>query len=275
MNKRRTGDKRLTYIEGGNGESAIVFVHGFGCDSSDWDAQMAHLEAKYRVLALDLPGHGASLPSALATIESLAAAVTIVRQVVGRQRTILVGHSMSARVVLEAYRQNPADIVGVVLVDGSRVGPSGSMDPVSLMRLQLSTLGARMLLLKLFDGMFQDESGDLKRRALTRLAAIPNEFTEGILLSLATWDRDRGDAVLKSLRVPLLLICSTYLDLVVGRRSLTDRRDSPWIDYVTRMVGGVDVEVIRGTRHFPQVEAPAATNRALARFADRITRFDE
>jgi pimeloyl-ACP methyl ester carboxylesterase len=270
MNQRQTGDKRLTFIEGGNGESAIVFVHGFGCDSSDWDAQMTHLQAKYRVLALDLPGHGASLPSAPATIESLAAAVTVVRQVVGRQRTILVGHSMSARVVLEAYRQNPADIVGVVLVDASRVGTSGCMDPVSLMRSQLSTIGARMLLLKLFDGMFQDESGDLKRRALTRLAAIPNEFTESILLSLATWDRDRVDAVLENLQVPLLLICSTYLDLVVGRRSLTDRRESPWIDYVTRMVGWADVEVIRGTRHFPQVEAPAATNRALARFAGKV-----
>ncbi|HKF69310.1 MAG TPA: alpha/beta fold hydrolase, partial [Vicinamibacterales bacterium] len=44
----------------GSGRATVVLVHGWTCDSSSWDAQVPVLSKHYRVITLDLPGHGRS-----------------------------------------------------------------------------------------------------------------------------------------------------------------------------------------------------------------------
>src|SRR6185436_18552477 len=44
----------------GSGSAAVVFIHGWTCDSSSWTAQVPEFAKKYRVITLDLPGHGRS-----------------------------------------------------------------------------------------------------------------------------------------------------------------------------------------------------------------------
>ena len=44
----------------GSGKATVVLVHGWTCDSSSWDAQVPVLSKHYRVITLDLPGHGRS-----------------------------------------------------------------------------------------------------------------------------------------------------------------------------------------------------------------------
>ena len=44
----------------GNGKKAVILVHGGMCDESFWSRQVPTLAQKYRVISLDLPGHGQS-----------------------------------------------------------------------------------------------------------------------------------------------------------------------------------------------------------------------
>src|SRR5690349_24133656 len=44
----------------GSGPKTIVFVHGWTCDESSWDNQVPVFDKNYRVITLDLPGHGKS-----------------------------------------------------------------------------------------------------------------------------------------------------------------------------------------------------------------------
>ena len=68
-------------VDTGKSSPAIVFIHGFTCDLTDWDAQTAVLSEKYRCVAIDMPGHGHTPAEATTTIASLAKSVisTIVR----------------------------------------------------------------------------------------------------------------------------------------------------------------------------------------------------
>jgi pimeloyl-ACP methyl ester carboxylesterase len=50
----------IHHVITGRGCPAIVFVHGFGCAHSDWDAQVAHLSPRHQTVAVDLRGHAAS-----------------------------------------------------------------------------------------------------------------------------------------------------------------------------------------------------------------------
>src|SRR4051812_10526701 len=51
---------RVVYESRGSGEPALVLVHGWTCERSLWAPQINAFSAKYRVIAIDLPGHGES-----------------------------------------------------------------------------------------------------------------------------------------------------------------------------------------------------------------------
>ena len=46
----------------GTAKQAVILVHGWTCDETSWDEQFPALSQKYRVITLDLPGHGKSDP---------------------------------------------------------------------------------------------------------------------------------------------------------------------------------------------------------------------
>jgi pimeloyl-ACP methyl ester carboxylesterase len=94
----------------GQGRPPIVFVHGFACAHSDWDAQVAHFSPHHRTVAVDLRGHGASPGTAdECSIERYGADVAEVIRALTLPPAVLVGHSMGCRVVIETALQAPGD----------------------------------------------------------------------------------------------------------------------------------------------------------------------
>ena len=43
----------IHHVVTGRGRPAVMFVHGFGCAHSDWDAQVAHLSPRHQTIAVD------------------------------------------------------------------------------------------------------------------------------------------------------------------------------------------------------------------------------
>jgi len=104
----------------GSGPKTIVFVHGWTCDESSWRAQVPFFEKNYRVITLDLPGHGKSGAPANAplTMELFARSIEAVRVEAGAGKIVLVGHSMGTPVIREYARLYPANVAALVPVDG-------------------------------------------------------------------------------------------------------------------------------------------------------------
>ena len=98
----------------------ILFVHGWTCDSSSWAAQVPAFAKDYRVITLDLPGHGqsASPKDGKLSMDLFARAVEAVRAEAGADRIVLVGHSMGAPVIRQYAHLYPAHVAGLVAVDG-------------------------------------------------------------------------------------------------------------------------------------------------------------
>jgi pimeloyl-ACP methyl ester carboxylesterase len=115
----------IHHVVTGEGRPPIVFIHGFGCAHSDWDAQVAHLSLRHQTVAVDLRGHGASpgTPDEC-SIERYGADVAEVMQALALPPAVLVGHSMGCRVVVEAAVQAANRVAGVALVDGSQFAPA-------------------------------------------------------------------------------------------------------------------------------------------------------
>src|SRR5215468_6073434 len=106
----------------GTAEPTLIFVHGFACALDDWDPQVNALSPRFRCVALDLPGHGASAKPTTVSIAALGSAVAQVKEQIAGRSTILVGHSMGCRVIVEALLRSPTGVSGLVFVDGSILG---------------------------------------------------------------------------------------------------------------------------------------------------------
>jgi len=95
----------------------VVFVHGLGASRSDWMPTARKLIGRYRVVMVDLPGHGDTpLPDPF----SFGAAGAVIDQVLAKQNpdsTIVVAHQMGGRAVLAALAAHPGRVKGVVLLD--------------------------------------------------------------------------------------------------------------------------------------------------------------
>lgn len=109
---------KIAYRARSSGSTAIVFVHCWSCDSSYWDDAAAHLAPRYRVVTLDLAGHGKSGRDRRAwTVEAFADDVKAVVDRLALGRVVLVGHSMGGPIIVEAAKRMPGKVVALVAVD--------------------------------------------------------------------------------------------------------------------------------------------------------------
>src|SRR5271155_1525183 len=104
----------------GKGPKTVVLVHGWTCDETAWSEQVPVLSKKYRVLTLDLPGHGKSGAPAdgKLSMDLFARAVEAVRAEAKADHIILVGHSMGTPVIVQYARLYPEHTTALVFVDG-------------------------------------------------------------------------------------------------------------------------------------------------------------
>ena len=108
----------------GKGPQTVILVHGWTCDSTSWFEQVPALKKKYRVVTLDLPGHGKSdsPKDGKYSMELFARAIEAVRAEVKADRVVLVGHSMGTPVIVEYARLYPQHTAGLVFADGVTPG---------------------------------------------------------------------------------------------------------------------------------------------------------
>jgi pimeloyl-ACP methyl ester carboxylesterase len=108
----------IAYEVRGEGEPALVFIHGWCCDRSYWEEQTPHFAEKYKVVAIDLAGHGESgLDRKEWTMKAFGEDVVAVVNKLNLEQAILVGHSMGGFVILEASSLMPKRVIGLVGAD--------------------------------------------------------------------------------------------------------------------------------------------------------------
>ena len=108
----------ISYETYGTGEPTLVFVHGWSCDARYWRAQVSHFSRNYRVVTLDLAGHGHSgATRSKYTMLAFGEDVRAVAEAIGSRRLILIGHSMGGSVIAEAARLMPDRVIGLIGID--------------------------------------------------------------------------------------------------------------------------------------------------------------
>jgi pimeloyl-ACP methyl ester carboxylesterase len=108
----------IAYGVQGTGDVAIVFVHCWTCNHEFWKNQIDHFAKDYRVVWLDLAGHGLSTSDrTVYTMPAFGQDVAAVINAVAADKVVLVGHSMGGPVAIEAARILGDKVIGIIGVD--------------------------------------------------------------------------------------------------------------------------------------------------------------
>jgi len=241
----------VRFATAGDGGTALVLIHGGLADRSVW-VEQAPLAATFRLVALDLGGHGASGANREAwSLAALGQDVAAVLDRLDLRRAVLVGSSLGGPVALEAARLRPARVAAVIGVDTLH-DPERPPDPaawrayVEGFRADFAAACARMVA-QLFH---PDAPAGLRDETRRRACGAAPEVTRALLDSFTGYDMA---AALRAVDAPLRLIQGDLFptNLPAVRRAHAD----------------AEAVVLPHTGHFPMLERPAEFNRRLAAWA--------
>jgi pimeloyl-ACP methyl ester carboxylesterase len=239
----------------GKGKATVVFVHGWTCDSSSWAGQVPAFAGKYRVITLDLPGHGqsGSPKDGKFSMDLFARAVEAVREEAGADRVVLVGHSMGAPVIRQYERLYPARVAALVAVDGPLDMrkfelPAGTKPPVLT---GPEGLKARELLIRT---MFTPQTPPaLQQQILGMMLKAPEATASGAFAATFDPALRKGDVSKVS-----------ALAVYAGTAPV------PEVGGVREVFPNYEAIQIAGTGHFLMMEKADEFNKVLAAFLDKI-----
>jgi len=229
----------------------IIFVHGWTCDTSSWREQMPAFDDDYRVIALDLPGHGSSgsPPPDGFSMDLFARAVEAVRAEAGAERVVLVGHSMGVPVIRQYAIRYPEHVAGLVGVDGPF--DLRSLNAVAGGQTPTFTGERRESMIR---GMFVPSTPPaLQQHILSMMLAAPEATANGA-------GRAMFDPAIRTADV----ISAPALAVVAGTAEV------PEAAAIRDILPRFEATRVAGTGHFLMMEKPAEFNRLLAGFLDRI-----
>jgi len=147
-------DLHLSYLDGGSGGN-ILMLHGFGSNKDSWNRFARHLTNKFRVVAVDLPGHGDSTSSLDNTydVQSQARRLALFVDKLGMQRFHIIGSSMGGAIAIHYTHLHPDRVMTMGLISSG-----GVMSPKPSEYMQKLEKGENPLLVRSrddFDNMLK------------------------------------------------------------------------------------------------------------------------
>ncbi|MBV9768409.1 MAG: alpha/beta hydrolase [Bryobacterales bacterium] len=233
----------------GQGPKTVILVHGWTCDETTWNSQVPVLSKQYRVVTLDLPGHGqsGSPEDGKLSMELFARAVEAVRKDTKADRVVVVGHSMGTPVVIEYARLYPQHTAAMVFVDGGVTVPAGARMPDPHQMAGPDGMKAREAIIR---SMFSESTTpDMQKHILTMMLAAPESTAVGAMQATFDPSNWKGD-----------VFTEPVLGLYADHSRAGDR------EYMKTHFPNMDYEEIARTGHFLMLEKPEEFNRMLLAF---------
>ena len=196
---------KMAYHDSGNRMPPLIFLHGTGCEASDWIPVTDGLPHNQRLIALDFRGHGQStVPTQPFTLTDLADDVSHLADHLSLQELVIVGHSLGGMVAMEVARRSSV-VTGLVLLEGwtslANAGSAfdagrfyGSLSETAITEIQQKSKATR--------SRFQPEIWNHFWKSVTDFDAYAYLQQAGIPIWEVFGSMGRNDLTEKKLRIP-------------------------------------------------------------------------
>jgi pimeloyl-ACP methyl ester carboxylesterase len=259
--------------QGERGGPAIILIHGANSSLQTWEPVVKSLGTDYRVVTLDLPGHGltGATPDTDYSAEGMMAAVDVVAAKLGLDHFILGGNSMGGWVSWRYAIDHPDRVDALLLIDAAgmplRKGEKAPPSNVGFRVLEYPF--GRWLATQITPRMLVEQSlrGSVEKQAIVdekmidrywELLRFPGNREATVLR--ARMNREPAMAArVGEIKAPTLILFGDKDRLINPSAAQT----------FNERIAGSEVVLLPGIGHLPMEEAPDATAAAIADFLKR------
>lgn len=253
----------LAYGDRGTG-LPIVFLHAFPLNRTMWAPQEQALASRFRVITVDLRGHGESdAPLWRYTLDQSADDVRALLDHLSIQQAVLVGLSMGGYILFAFYRKYADRVQGLILADtraqaDTAEGTEGRFQMAQIAYKKGPAAIADLMIPKLLSPATIQTKPDLVRQVRAMIEGNQISGIAGDLMAMA----ERLDSV------PLLSRIGCPTQVIVGDLDLaTPPSDAR---HMADQIPGAHLTVIPGAAHLSNLEQQEAFNQIVGAFCLNI-----
>lgn len=252
----RVDDIQIYYDEMGTGPP-LLFVHGLGSSTRDWFEQVDHFKDEYRVIRVDLRGHGRSERSeGPYHIAQFARDVAVLLRQLDATPAHVVGLSMGGMVALQLGADAPRLVRSLVVTNSVADAELQTWQDVWFYlsrRTAVQVLGMRRVGKLIADRLFvEPDQDELRHEFVERWSQNDRQaylWSIDAIMGWSVWDR------LSHISAPTLLVAAEHDYTPVSEKNR-----------IVAEMPRADLVVIEDARHALPVEKPEAFNAAVETF---------
>jgi len=253
----RPGPPALAVGERGSGRRTLVLIHSLGQDGAVWNRLASRLEGRYRLLIVDLPGHGRSASIADVSVASVAEALERTLKERKVKQALLVGHSYGGLVALEEAAKHPDRAAGIVTIEAETYANVDSERVANIEQIMAQRYP--LFLRGVFEPMTLDSSQ--VDSVVAKAGLVPRDVLVEYFRD--AWRADIRPSI-RTLKAPILVV--TLDTTWPPQESWTSARKRLGYDTAGPAIG----RRIWGSGHLIQIDQPDTLAAAISDFAETL-----
>jgi pimeloyl-ACP methyl ester carboxylesterase len=254
--------KRIFYEDAGQGKP-IVLLHGFTESMKIWNSFVRILAKEFRVITIDLPGHGKSeCVAEVHTMELQAEVVYTVLKNAGVKKCIMAGHSMGGYVTLAFARKYPMKLKGFCIFHSHCFADSPEDRENRDRVIEVVRNDKFRFIVNFIPNLFPKEVQKKFAKEIEGLVKEAEKMPkEGIIAALEGMKiRNDQTSFLATTKVPVLFI--------LGLKDSKAPLQKLW--EMISLPAHSESLILRDVGHMGYIEAPKATLNAIWQFAGKL-----
>lgn len=250
--------ENISFTDQGKGR-VVVLLHGFLGSKAIWRSTADNLAKSYRVIAIDLPGHGDTPPIGYAhSMEMMARSVKAVMNFLKLKRFVIVGHSMGGYVALAFADLFPDNLRGLCLYHSTAYPDSEEKKADRLRAIQLVKASKTVYTKTTIRNLFASKNLKYLSDEIAFATGIAKSTGKrGIVAALhGMRDRPGRDIILGMVSYPVMMVIGEH-DNVLPASVLLEQ---------AQLIRNRTVLHLEHDGHFGFLESPRQSNKALRAF---------
>ena len=255
-------NKKIRYSDEGEGK-ALVFLHGFTESGKIWNQFSGKLIRDFRIIIIDLPGHGKS--EGIGSIHTMEMQAEVVHRVLKHckvRKCLMIGHSMGGYVTLAFAGKYPTMLMGFCLFH-SHVFSDSVQDRENRDRtIRLVLLDKFSFVSQFIAGLFPEEVRENFSKEIDQLIRRADRMQKENVIASLEGMKERFDQtlLLKTTQLPVLFI--------LGLKDSKAPIARLW--EMISLPAQSESLILRDTGHMGYIEEPKKTLEAIRAFAKKI-----
>lgn len=249
---------KVTFSDSGKGR-VVVLLHGFLGSHAIWKNVTDNLSHSYRVIAIDLPGHGKTPCYGYAhSMELMAKCVKSVLDSLKLKKYVIVGHSMGGYAALAFADLFPDNLRGLCLFHSTAYPDTEEKKRDRLRAIQLVRANKTVYTNSTIRNLFASKNLKYLKEEVSFAAKIAKETSrQGIVAALhGMRDRPGRDIILGLVEYPIMMVIGEQ-DNVLRAEQLLEQ---------SQLIKNRQVLYLEHDGHFGFLESPKQSIKALRKF---------